>query len=166
MSRIIISDKTLKYPPYQIVLVREQDNTSLSIMQQIITTALRPRPWFMLAKGQTPHLVLAGSCSLWWHTQDDMLALADVCAIKEVQYGLQFLTWSAQHLPIYLINVTNLDLIRTVLCVSAIEMTNSSLPGHCFKEAATEMMYLMRLSDDNCFKYMTEKPTCSKIKLF
>lgn len=120
----------------------------------------------MLAKGQTLHLVLAGSCSLRWHTQDDMLALAAVCAIKEVQYGLQFLTWSAQHLPIYLINVMNFELIRTVLCVSAIEMTNSSLQGHCFKEAATEMMYLMRLSDDNCFKYMTEKPTCSKIKLF
>lgn len=34
---------------------------------------------------------------------------APACAIKEVQYSLQLLTWSTQHFPIYVINFTNLS---------------------------------------------------------
>jgi len=31
------------------------------------------------------------------------------CAIKEVQYSLQLLTWSTQHLPIHAISFMNLN---------------------------------------------------------
>jgi len=56
--------------------------------------------------------------------------------------------------------------MHTVLCMAAVWMTSSSLPQHCFPEAAAEMLNPTRFSADDHFKYMMEKPICSKMTFY